>query len=299
MTIHPSLIEKVSLDAREFNADVAADIKRSFAYVGPMTVGSHKPTAVDGPAYNEMRLIVRMGKPYWRDEDAGGTGAELWAGVSSWLAAKAYKVSSTMSNFNTSRAEAGSQTVCYDRVELDMKPYVLGIALEEGDGLPALNELAGRFRALLNAGVIPSDAAGVEMPSAASLEAQRAVAAQVLAERQAENEASAREEGAAGGAEGSICASAAADADDAEAALGAADDGGAHDACAGEAAPDASDGGEAPGTCDAAGADGRRDSAPTIAHASDGLTALDYALWDVRLADGSVRSLDSVTGMWL
>ncbi|MBS5450276.1 MAG: hypothetical protein KHY83_10145 [Coriobacteriia bacterium] len=286
MTIHPSLIEKASLDAREFNADVAADIKRSFAYVGPMTVGSHEPVAADGFACNEMRLIVRMGKPYWRDEDAGGTGAELWVGVSSWLAAKAYKVSSTMSNFNTSRAEAGSQTVCYDRVELDMKPYVLGIALGEGDGLPALNELAGRFRALLNAGVIPSDAAGVEMPSAASLEAQRAAVVQALAERQVENEASAREGGAS-------------DADGAEVASGAADDGEAHGACTGEAAPDAFDGGEATGACDAAGANGRQSGASAIVHASDGLTALDYALWDVRLADGSVRSLDSVTGMWL
>ena len=54
MLIHPSLIEKVSLDSREHNADVAADIKRSFAYVGPITVVAHEPSAPEVPVNNEM-----------------------------------------------------------------------------------------------------------------------------------------------------------------------------------------------------------------------------------------------------
>ena len=35
-----------------------------------------------------------------------------------------------------------------------------------------------------------------------------------------------------------------------------------------------------------------------LKHASDNLTSLDYTMWDVRLADGTVRTLDSVAGTW-
>ena len=71
MLIHPSLIEKVSLDSREHNADVAADIKRSFAYVGPITVVAHEPSAPEVPVNNEMHLICRMSRPYWTSEGDG------------------------------------------------------------------------------------------------------------------------------------------------------------------------------------------------------------------------------------
>ena len=35
-----------------------------------------------------------------------------------------------------------------------------------------------------------------------------------------------------------------------------------------------------------------------LKHASDNLGSLDYTMWDVRLADGTVRTLDSVAGTW-
>ena len=35
-----------------------------------------------------------------------------------------------------------------------------------------------------------------------------------------------------------------------------------------------------------------------LKHASDNLASLDYTMWDVRLADGTVRTLDSVAGTW-
>ena len=40
------------------------------------------------------------------------------------------------------------------------------------------------------------------------------------------------------------------------------------------------------------------DAPARLKHASDNLTSLDYTMWDVRLADGSVRTLDSVSGTW-
>ena len=169
MLIHPSLIEKVSLDSREHNADVAADIKRSFAYVGPITVVAHEPSAPEVPVNNEMCLICRMSRPYWTSE---GDGDQMWDAMRTWLEAKAYKVASTIANFNKSRSEAGHQTVDYDRVELDMKPYAFGIACAQGDELPDVVAVASRVRELLAQGVLPADMAGIEAPAAASLAEQ-------------------------------------------------------------------------------------------------------------------------------
>lgn len=368
MTIHPSLIEKISLDAREFNADVAADVRRSFAYVGPVTAVAHEAAAGDAagvadapaneaegeggaaadapaagdaatasadatsgasaadapdagaagtdsgataasaaaapvapaapavPVCNELRLIVRMSKPYWHDADADGAGAQLWEGVRSWLAGKAYKVGSTIANFNTTRAEAGGQTVRYDHLTLDMKPYELGISLDEGDDLPALDELAARFRDLLAAGVIPADARGVEMPSRASL-AEQHVAAEEAARTDADGEAG---EPAGANADGEALAGGTDTAGEPEPAEGDPDVADAAATGEDQAADTASACDDAAGedAGDTAGEDAVAPQACALPHACDGLASIDYTHWDVTLADGSVRELDSVAGAW-
>lgn len=289
MLIHPSLIEKVSLDSREHNADVAADIKRSFAYVGPITVVSHEPAAPEAPVNNEMRLICRMSRPYWTSE---GEGDQMWDAMRTWLEAKAYKVASTIANFNKSRSEAGHQTVSYDRVELDMKPYAFGIACAQGDELPDVVAVASRVRELLAQGVLPADMAGIEAPGAASL-AEQVEKARVQAEATAAAEA----------AEGEPT--------DGEVAEVQADEAQAAPAEAGEAAV-ASEG-TAPAeseqpteNVEAAEKDvtagdeqlAEPEAPARLKHASDNLASLDYTMWDVRLADGTVRTLNSVAGTW-
>lgn len=266
MLIHPSLIEKAVLDSREHNDDVAADIKRSFAYVGPVTVTARAPQDADAPVCNELKLICRMSKPYWTDE---GQGAEMWQAMRTWLGAKALKVAATVENFNKSRGEAGHQTVDYDRVELDMKPYALGIACTESDTLPDLVGCAQRLRELLAAGTLAADIVRVDIPAAASLDAQVKAAAEAAAQAAAQAEAAA--EAAAQAAEGES-----ADEEPAEAA----------DGSAGEPA-EAAEVAEQPA------------QPARLPHASDGLTQLDCTLWDVTLADGSVRTLDSVSGSWV
>lgn len=285
MLIHPSLIEKVSLDSREHNADVAADIKRSFAYVGPITVGVHKPSGPDAPVSNEMRLICRMSRPYWTSE---GDGDEMWDAMRTWLEAKAYKVASTIANFNTSRSEAGRQTVAYDRVELDMKPYSLGIACVQGDGLPDVVAVAARVRELLAQGALPADMAGVEVPAAASLAEQ--------VERTREQ------------AEAAAAAATAGEGEEAQvediatvASMGEGQSTEPAPSAQVETAPDGTVPSEeqqpAEPACEAA--DEAAPEAPArLKHASDDLVSLDYTLWDVCLADGSVRTLDSVAGTW-
>lgn len=353
MLIHPSLIEKVSLDSREHNADVAADIKRSFAYVGPITVVSHEPCAPEAPVNNEMRLICRMSRPYWTSE---GEGDQMWDAMRTWLEAKAYKVASTIANFNTSRSEAGHQTVSYDRVELDMKPYAFGIACAQGDELPDVVAVASRVRELLAQGVLPADMAGIEAPAAASLAEQvekarvQAEAAAVAGEGELTGEVAAAAvdggvvEGdepaggeAAGESELAGVKSAGTQADEAaegeaaqtkvepadgengevqaapvksaEAQVNPAESlrlaGDKQSACD-DAAEQSAEGTVSAEGCEPAGKDvpagGEQPAEPEaparLKHASDNLGSLDYTMWDVRLADGTVRTLDSVAGTW-
>ena len=290
MLIHPSLIEKVSLDSREHNADVAADIKRSFAYVGPITVVSHEPAAPEAPVNNEMRLICRMGRPYWTSE---GEGNQMWDAMRAWLEAKAYKVASTIANFNKSRGEAGHQTVSYDRVELDMKPYAFGIACAQGDELPDVVAVASRVRELLAQGVLPADMAGIEAPAAASL-AEQVEKARVQAEAAAAAVV-AREGEPADGEVAEV------QADEAQAAP--AEAGEAEVASEGTAPAESEQSAEnVEAVREDAPADDEQPAEPEaparLKHASDNLGSLDYTMWDVRLADGTVRTLDSVAGTW-
>lgn len=358
MLIHPSLIEKISLDSREHNADVAADIKRSFAYVGPITVVSHEPAAPEAPVNNEMRLICRMSRPYWTSE---GEGDQMWDAMRTWLEAKAYKVASTIANFNKSRSEAGHQTVSYDHVELDMKPYAFGIACAQGDELPDVVAVASRVRELLAQGVLPADMAGIEAPAAASLaeqvenarvQAEAAAAAEAAGEGELTGEiaATAVDGGIAEGGESAVGEAAgecggkladgksagtqadeAAEGEAAQAKVEPADDEGAEaqtvpaKAAEAQAAPveslklsgdkqsacddaaeqpvedavSAEDG--EPAEKDAPAGDeqpGEPEAPARLKHASDNLASLDHTMWDVRLADGTVRTLDSVAGTW-
>lgn len=308
MLIHPSLIEKVSLDSREHNADVAADIKRSFAYVGPITVVSHEPCAPEAPVNNEMRLICRMSRPYWTSE---GEGDQMWDAMRTWLEAKAYKVASTIANFNKSRSEAGHQTVSYDRVELDMKPYAFGIACAQGDELPDVVAVASRVRELLAQGVLPADMAGIEVPAAASLAEQvekarvQAEAAAAAAEAAEGEAAEAKVEPADGEAAEALAAPvkpAEAQVAPAESLRLAGDKQSACDDAAEHPAEDAVsvEGGEpAEKNVPASEEQPAEPEAPArLKHASDNLGSLDYTMWDVRLADGTVRTLDSVAGTW-
>lgn len=306
MLIHPSLIEKISLDSREHNADVAADIKRSFAYVGPITVVAHEPSAPEVPVNNEMRLICRMSRPYWTSE---GDGDQMWDAMRTWLEAKAYKVASTIANFNKSRSEAGHQTVDYDRVELDMKPYAFGIACTQGDELPDVVAVAARVRELLAQGVLPADMAGIEAPAVASL-AEQVENARVQAEAAAAA-AAAADEGEAAEGEVAEAQGAPIEADEVQGAEAQADEAQATPVEAGEAEVASKGTASAESEQPVENAEDAEKDVPAgdekpaepeaparLKHASENLTSLDYTMWDVRLADGTVRTLDSVAGTW-
>ena len=198
--------------------------------------------------------------------------------MSTWLDAKLYKVGSTMANFNKSRAEKGQQTVDYGRVELDMKPYLFSMALPTTGALPEAEDLAARFRELLNQGTFEGTVVRVEMPSAASwaalyAAAEEAAKEKAAAEAAAAEVAKAEEENAAEEVTVPEGDAAAEDAEPAEVAEGEAP------AEAGETVEP-----ETPA----------EPAAPQVV-----IEAVDYRLWDVVFEDGAVRTLDSSTGAWL
>ena len=286
MMVHPSLIQKVSLDERIATRALKEEIKRCYLYVGPMSVGTHEATE---PACNTMQMIIRLSKPYWKSSDPDGDA--LWGEVASWLKNKLYKVGSTMVNYNKSHAEKGEDTLTFGRLELEMKNVLFGFALPTVDELPAVDEQVACYRELLNAGVIGDDAVAVELPAKASWDAQWAAAVeaaeQEAARKAAEAEAAAQVEAAAQ-AEGA----AEVESEQVEAGVEG-ETAGATDAPA-EPAVDA----------DAEGAEAAEGDQPAAEEPAEpelvvSLPVVDYSVWDVRFADGTVRQLDAVAGAWL
>lgn len=258
--IHPSLILKASLDERQAAAGVVDDIKRSYSYVGPISVARH---AAADPACNTMRLIVRMSKPYWRSTDPDGDA--MWAAVADWLKGKLYKVGSTMENYNKTHRKAGQPTVEYGRLEIETKEVAFGFALPAGDLLPAVDAQVARYRELLNAGLFDGmEVASVEAPS------KESYAAQLAAARTAAMPEGGDADGQGAGEDGAQAAEGGAAGEEVPAGQ-AAEDGAVQAGPAGETAP----------------------------AAAPGLAEVDYRIWDVALADGTVRVLDSVAGTWL
>ena len=284
MIIHPSVSETFDLDERQYNDDVAADLRRSYLPIGPVRVRRHEAT---DPAHNTMELAVRLAKPYWHEGDEGA--AEVWPQVRAWLESKGYFFSATMKSFNRTRGAKGDQTVTFDRVDVQMGPYALQVSVTN-DVLPAIDEVADTLRGLLNGGALADLAVtAVRLPAAASLSAQlealaaakaqeaadeaRAEAAQAAEARDVEKAADAGADGADAQADGAD-----AHAGDAQAVAGGATVTSAADDVAADAQAQEDEGEE---------------YEPPVNEVQ-----LDYRLWDVVLADGTVRTLDSVTGEW-
>lgn len=294
MIIHPSVSETFDLDERQYNDDVAADLRRSYLPIGPVRVRRHEAT---DPAHNTMELAVRLAKPYWHEGDEGA--AEVWPQVRAWLESKGYFFSATMKSFNRTRGAKGDQTVTFDRVDVQMGPYALQVSVTN-DVLPAIDEVADTLHGLLNGGALADLAVtAVRLPAAASLSAQlealaaakaqeaadeaRADAAQAAEARDVEKAADAGADGAEAQANDADEQAAQAQAGDAQATEAQAVAGGATvTSAADDVAADAQ-----------AQEDEGEEYEPPVNEVQ-----LDYRLWDVVLADGTVRTLDSVTGEW-
>lgn len=221
-----------------------------------------------------MRLNVRLMKPHWNPADAEAQ--QLWSeSFMPWLANATRNMSTAMHNFNTVLHPLGSGNVTYKWADFDFSPNaVLRVKMDDENRIPsAAPAFCDTVRSLCAEGVLGEDVVRVRIPSLASLEAQKAAYEEELRQFR---EARAAEEAAE-------CAPAAdatefevpADADTAAEAVDAAGDRG--DAGADEVEP-------APAADEAA-----------ATAVSEPVFTLDYAIWGIEKADGTVVELDSRT----
>lgn len=279
--IRPSLILHMDLDERLFNDEQVADIKRSYSYVAPSLVQSHKP-ADEQRVENVMRFMIKLHRPYWDKSDAEAQ--ELWQGVMpKWLHNMFAKVSNTITAANNIHAENDEPAFPYHWLELEFGDNAL-MAVKTGSdsSFPADGvDMVERVRDLMNEGAFGDGVACVRIPSRASYEAQLAAAEAAEAERVAAEQAAAAEEAAAQEA-AEVVEPAGAQAAGTEAAQ-AVEAAGAQ--AADEAAP--------------AGADDQAaEEQPEPAFSAPVLPAfdVDYSTWGIEYADGTIREFDAETG---
>lgn len=264
----PSLVLQVKLLPEDYSETAVAEIKRSYMYIAQSVVSElAEDERADG---NIMRLSVRLMKPYWNPADAGAE--ELWRqSFMPWLANATRNMSTAMHNFNTVLHPLGSGNVSYGWADYDFAPHgVMRMKVDGENRLPAIAPaLIDRARMLMAEGAWDENVALIRMPSRASLAAQEEAAA---AARRAAAEAAA--------------AKAAAE----SASLGAPD---------GDAPADAgvpADGLAADAEVETEAALTGSEASPEVPAEVDEATVsfpLDYRIWGIEYADGSVIEFDS------
>ena len=259
--IRPSLILRMDLDERLFNDECVSDIKRSYSYVSPSLVQAHKPVDGQRPE-NVMRFMIKLHRAYWDKSDEAAQ--QLWEGVMpKWLHNMFSKVSNTITAANNVRAENGQPAFPYHWLELEFGDNAL-IAVKTGSdsSFPADGvDMVERVRDLMNAGALGQGIACVRIPSRASYEAQLAAAEQVQAEAAEQGESAGQQD------ERAVDVAAAAE---------------------GEAVVVADQVADVADVADAA--------EPTFAMPELPAFNVDYGIWGIEYADGTVREFDAAAG---
>ena len=259
--IRPSLILRMDLDERLFNDECVSDIKRSYSYVSPSLVQAHKPVDGQRPE-NVMRFMIKLHRAYWDKSDEAAQ--QLWEGVMpKWLHNMFSKVSNTIIAANNVRAENGQPAFPYHWLELEFGDNAL-IAVKTGSdsSFPADGvDMVERVRDLMNAGALGQGIACVRIPSRASYEAQLAAAEQVQAEAAEQGESAGQQD------ERAVDVAAAAE---------------------GEAVVVADQVADVADVADAA--------EPTFAMPELPAFNVDYGIWGIEYADGTVREFDAAAG---
>lgn len=187
-TIRPSLILNMDIDERQYSDDVIAEIKRSYSYVAPSIV-AEKPVDANNPIENVIRLVVRMHKPYWDDNDEAA--CEQWDAVMpKWLGNMFSKVSATVTAANAVRAKSDEIPLPYAWMEVEFGDNVtIAQAINTDSSFPenALS-VVEQVRTLMGAGALGEGVVRVSVPAYALWEAQRAQACELAGGADAEDE---------------------------------------------------------------------------------------------------------------
>jgi hypothetical protein len=170
--IRPSLILKMDLDEHVYSDETAADIKRSYSYVAPSVITSHETG--DARPENTMRFKIKLHRPYW---DATNDAAnELWSSVMpKWMHNMLYKVSSTITACNKVHTERGEQDLPYMWLEMEFGSNVTIALKTASDSSLSYDyiEFIEQARKLMAQGVFGEESvARICIPSKESYEAQ-------------------------------------------------------------------------------------------------------------------------------
>ena len=179
--IHPSLTLVLDIDEQLFSQQLKLEIMRCYSHIGTPVIRTHARGFEDasnpeGAPDNRARFIVSMGtKRYLHSSDEGAD--ELWeTSVEPWIASMLYKVTNNMAAFNRRMRKIGLPELVFSRIDLELEggAFTVGLAPDpEGIiGRPIAMQ-AGLARTLLNSGILEG-ARRVDAPSATSLAAQAA-----------------------------------------------------------------------------------------------------------------------------
>ena len=274
--VRPSLILNVDIDERDFSDEAVADIKRSYSYVAPSQVKAAPAPAdtedVVWPVANKMTLTVRMHRPYWEKDDPEAQ--ELWEAVMpKWLHNMFFKVSNTITASNKIRREKGRPTLDFPWTGINfVNKMAVTVKAPDDSSIPdSTIDLIEDLREIAVTGAFGEGAVAVCIPSRESYDAQYA-AAYAEAKAKAEAEAAA----AAEAAEAEKAAEAVALAEGLE-----------EEAAAGDAAEElvAQVEGEEAAADESLAEEERMAIVPEF--------DVDYTLWSVTYADGTVKTYDS------
>ena len=284
----PSLVLQVKLSPEEYSEAAAAEIKRSYMYLAQSLVAElDEDERAEG---NLMRLNVRLMKPFWDPSDPEAE--TLWqASFMPWLANAARNMSTAMHNYNTVLHPLGAGNVTYQWADFDFAPHaVLRLKVDDENRIPSeAPAFCDKVRTLAAEGAFGENVACIRIPSRASIAAQKAA----FEEEQARYRAALAAQG--GTAEG----------ENVDAALTGAD--GVSVEPANEADEiaeivESTGAAEAVQVAEAADAVESAETAESDAatEASEDALAepvfnLDYSIWGIEYADGTVVEFDSRT----
>lgn len=284
----PSLVLQVKLSPEEYSEAAAAEIKRSYMYLAQSLVAElDEDERAEG---NLMRLNVRLMKPFWDPSDLEAE--TLWqASFMPWLANAARNMSTAMHNYNTVLHPLGAGNVTYQWADFDFAPHaVLRLKVDDENRIPSeAPAFCDKVRTLAAEGAFGENVARIRIPSRASIAAQKAA----FEEEQARYRAALAAQG--GTAEG----------ENVDAALTGADDVSVEPANEADEIAEIVESTEAAEAVQVAEAADAVESAETAesdaaTEASEDALAepvfnLDYSIWGIEYADGTVVEFDSRT----
>lgn len=275
---HPSLTLVLDIDERLDSEELRLEIGRCYTHVCLTLVRTHP--ACEGEPRNIARFLVKMGtRSYWNSSDEGAD--ELWNGiVERWIGNELYKVGNNMRIFNRRQLDAGREPLDFHWVELDLQNGRIAVLLR-CDSTSAVDPEASKtvttLRDACNKGALGDGAVRVLMPSPASYEQQREAGLAAKAQREAEEAARLQAE-----VERAADEAAAAERIAEEAFLESPTLSGARQ-------------GDDAAAADDAAAVGGGEVVEDLYALDEADFALEYRMWQVEYADGSVRIFDSET----